>query len=108
MYAASKAAIIGMTKSLAWDFGKRGITVNVVAPGGVKSDMYEVKARKYMPDGDDLSIEEIDARISKWSPIGRPGFPDDVTGVVAFLACPEPQWLTGQTLHVSGGAHMAS
>ncbi|KAK8177988.1 hypothetical protein IWX90DRAFT_422449 [Phyllosticta citrichinensis] len=108
IYAASKAAVIGMTKCLAWDFGRRGITVNCIAPGGVKSDMYAEASKNYIPGGADLTMEEIDARLSKWSPLGRVGFPDDVAGVVALLAGPEAQWLTGQTFHVSGGAHMAS
>ncbi|KAK8211032.1 hypothetical protein IWZ01DRAFT_306057 [Phyllosticta capitalensis] len=104
VYAASKAAIMGMIKCLAWDLGSRGITVNCIAPGGVKSDMYQDAAKHYIPGGADMSIEEIDARISQWSPLGRPGFPEDVAGVVALLASPESQWLTGQTFHVSGGA----
>ncbi|KAK8190443.1 uncharacterized protein BKA78DRAFT_332087 [Phyllosticta capitalensis] len=108
IYAASKAAIIGMTKCLAWDFGSRGITVNCIAPGGVVTEMYEQQSKNYIPGGADMSMEEINARISKWSPLGRPGYPDDVAGVVALLSSPEAQWLTGQTFHVSGGAHMAS
>lgn len=106
VYSASKAAIQGMAKCLAWDFGKRGITVNCIAPGGVKTDMWVEAAAKYLPDSDKLTAEEIDARISLWSPMGRPGFPDDIAGVVALLASPEAQWLTGQTMHANGGAHM--
>jgi NAD(P)-dependent dehydrogenase (short-subunit alcohol dehydrogenase family) len=97
-----------MTKCLAVDFGKRGITVNVVAPGGVKTDMYENVAKEYIKGGENMTIEEIDGHISKMSPLGRPGLTSDVAGVVAFIAGPDSQWLTGQTLHVSGGAHMAS
>ncbi|PQE23777.1 tetrahydroxynaphthalene reductase protein [Rutstroemia sp. NJR-2017a BBW] len=108
IYASSKAAVQGMAKCLAVDFGKRGITVNVIAPGGVKTDMYEQVAKEYIPGGENLSIEEIDMHISKMSPLGRPGFTNDVAGVVAFIAGPDSQWLTGQTFHVSGGAHMAS
>lgn len=95
-------------KCLAWDFGPRNITVNAVAPGGVKSDMYAVAAKEYIPGGDQMTIEEIDARISGSSPLGRVGLPEDVAGVVALLSSPEAQWLTGQTIHVSGGAHMAT
>lgn len=95
-----------MVKCLAWDFGARGITVNCIAPGGVKSDMYAENAPHYVPGGDRMTLDEIDARISQWSPLGRPGFPDDVAGIVALLASPEAQWITGQTIHVNGGAHM--
>ncbi|CAI7667988.1 hypothetical protein CBS147355_6303 [Penicillium roqueforti] len=107
IYAASKAAIQGMVKCLAYDFGPRNITVNAIAPGGVKTDMYTEAAAKYIPGGESMTEEEIDTNLSKWSPLGRPGFPDDVSGVVALLASPEAQWLTGQTFHVSGGAQMA-
>ncbi|CAP65334.1 uncharacterized protein PODANS_6_8450 [Podospora anserina S mat+] len=108
IYAASKAAVTGMTKCLAWDFGKKNITVNCIAAGGVKSDMYDKNAKEYMKDGDELSVAEIDARISSWSPLGRVGMPEDIAGVVALLASDEAGWITGQTLHVSGGAHMAT
>jgi tetrahydroxynaphthalene reductase len=82
--------------------------VNCIAAGGVKSDMYYENSRKYLPGGDALSWEEIDARIAAWSPLGRVGVPEDVVGVVALLASEEAGWITGQTLHVSGGAHMGT
>ncbi|KAI3585619.1 hypothetical protein IWW34DRAFT_801461 [Fusarium oxysporum f. sp. albedinis] len=85
LYSASKAAVQGMVKCLAWDFGSRGITVNCIAPGGVKTDMYAEAAA---------------------NPLGRPGFPNDIAGVIAMLASSEAQWVTGQTIHASGGAHM--
>ena len=107
IYSASKAAIQGMVKSLAMDFGPRGITVNCIAPGGVKTDMYTEHAAKYFPGGEKMSLEDIDAALSNWSPLGRPGYPDDIAGFVSLLASPESQWMTGQTFHVSGGAYMA-
>ncbi|EXA32158.1 hypothetical protein FOVG_16629 [Fusarium oxysporum f. sp. pisi HDV247] len=106
LYSASKAAVQGMVKCLAWDFGSRGITVNCIAPGGVKTDMYAEAAAKYLKGGDKMSIEEVDGKISEMSPLGRPGFPNDIAGVIAMLASPEAQWITGQTIHASGGAHM--
>ncbi|EXL90197.1 hypothetical protein FOIG_16534 [Fusarium odoratissimum NRRL 54006] len=75
LYSASKAAVHGMVKCLAWDFGSRGITVNCIAPGGVKTDMYAEAAAKYLKGGDKMSIEEVDGEISEISPLGRPGFP---------------------------------
>ncbi|KAF2090126.1 NAD(P)-binding protein [Saccharata proteae CBS 121410] len=106
LYAASKAAVQGMVKCLAWDFGSRQITVNAIAPGGVKTDMYAEVAAKYIPGGDKLTVDEIDAKLGQWSPLGRPGFPEDVAGIIAMLSGPEAQWITGQTIHASGGAHM--
>ncbi|KAJ0115176.1 hypothetical protein J7T55_001586 [Diaporthe amygdali] len=108
LYSASKAAITGMVKCLAHDFGSRKITVNCIAPGGIKSDMYTEAAKDYFPGGENLTAEEIDEKVGAMSPMRRPGFPDDIAGVVALLASPESQWLTGQTFHVNGGAHMAT
>lgn len=108
LYSASKAAITGMVKCLALDFGPRKITVNCIAPGGIKSDMYTEAAKDYFPGGEHMTAEEIDEKVSGMSPMGRPGFPDDIAGVVALLASPESQWMTGQTFHVNGGAHMAT
>lgn len=96
-----------MVKCLAYDFGPRDITVNAIAPGGIKTDMYTDVAARYIPGGENMTVAEIDESLSKWSPLNRPGFPDDIAGVVALIASPESQWLTGQTFHVSGGAHMA-
>lgn len=97
-----------MTKCLAVDFGPRQITVNCIAAGGVKTDMYTENAANYIPGGDKMTPEQIDACLSKWSPLGRPGLAEDVSGVASLIASRDSQWLTGQTFHVSGGAHMAS
>ena len=79
--------------------------MNCIAPGGVKTDMYTEAAAKYLPGGDKMSAEEIDKVISRMSPFGRPGFPDDIAGIVSLLASPEAQWITGQTVHANGGAY---
>ena len=60
-----------------------------------------------MPGGDQMTEEQLDDILGKWSPLGRPGYPDDVSGVITLLASSESQWLTGQTLQVGGGAHMS-
>ena len=54
-----------------------------------------------------MSEKQLDETLGKWSPLGRPGYPDDVSGVIALLASPESQWITGQTLQIGGGAHMS-
>jgi tetrahydroxynaphthalene reductase len=95
-----------MTRSLACDFGPRQITVNCVAPGGIKTDMYFQNAAKYLPGGENMTIEQIDAIISQMSPLGRPGYSEDVAGTVALLSSDEAQWITGQTIQCSGGAFM--
>ena len=93
-YAASKAGIIGFTKSLAKELGSRGITVNVVAPGYVETDMTAAlpeKAREAM-----LGV----------IPLKRPATPQDIAGAVLFLAAPAADYITGHVLHVDGGLAM--
>ena len=93
-YCASKAGLIGMTKSLAKEMGARGITVNAVAPGYISTDMTAA-----LPDA---------ARQAMLStiPVGRAGNPEDVAAAVAFLASEEAGYITGQVLSVDGGMGM--
>ena len=93
-YAASKAGIAGMSKSLAAEVATRGVTVNCVAPGFVETAM--------TAGIDDARREELFRRI----PAGRPGTPEDVAACVAFLCSGEAAYVTGQTLHVNGGMAM--
>ncbi len=93
-YAASKAGIIGLTKSLAKELAVRGVRVNAVAPGFVETDMTA-----------DLSDELKGAAIDA-IPLGRMGAPDDIAKAVAFLASADASYITGQTLVVDGGMVM--
>ncbi len=93
-YSASKAGIIGLTKTIAKEYANRGITVNAVAPGFITTSMTE-------------SIpENIKNEMLKSIPMGRFGSPDDVASAVVFLASPEAGYITGQVLHVNGGMYM--
>ncbi len=94
-YAAAKAGMIGFSKSLAREVGSRAITVNVVAPGFIDTDMTRA-----------LSEEQRTA-LGAQIPLGRLGDPADIAAAVAFLASPEAAYITGETLHVNGGMHMA-
>jgi len=93
-YAAAKAGMIGMSKSLAQEIGSRGITVNVVAPGFVATAMTDV-----LPD-------EQKAKLSAAIPLGRLGKPEDIASAVIYLASDQAAWVTGATLHVNGGMAM--
>ena len=94
-YAAAKAALVGFTKSLALEVGSRNITVNIVAPGFVDTDMTRGLSGPQR--------ESLLARV----PLGRLGTPEDVAEAVAFLAGPRAAYITGATLHVNGGMYMA-
>ena len=94
-YAAAKAGIIGFSKSMAREIGSRNITVNVVAPGFIATDMTR-----------DLP-EEAKAKMLADIALGRLGSPGDIAEAVAFLASPAAAYITGETLHVNGGMHMA-
>ena len=93
-YAASKAGLIGLAKSMARELASRGITVNAVAPGLIETDMTAA-----MPD------KAKDAMVGL-IPLGRPGTPEEVAATVAFLASDNAAYITGQVLHVSGGMYM--
>ncbi|WP_135079139.1 3-oxoacyl-[acyl-carrier-protein] reductase [Terasakiella sp. SH-1] len=93
-YAASKAGMIGYSKSLAYEVGSRGITVNCVAPGYIATAMT-----------DELSDDVKDGMLTK-IPAGRMGNPDEIAAGVVYLASNEAQYVTGQTLHINGGMAM--
>jgi 3-oxoacyl-[acyl-carrier protein] reductase len=105
LYNASKMAVIGFIKAFATDFGKRGITVNGVAPGGIKSDMFTQNAWHYIPGGSpDWPAEKIEGLMASHCPLGRCAVPEDVGRVVAFLASDDGGWVNGQVLTISGGS----
>lgn len=93
-YAAAKAGIIAFSKSLAKEVGSRGITVNVVAPGFIQTDMTDAMA------------EEAKAALMQQIALVRLGTPADIAEAVAFLASPAAAYITGETLNVNGGMYM--
>jgi len=94
-YAAAKAGVVGMTKSLARELGSRNITVNCVAPGFIDTDMTRA-----------LPEEQKNALLAQ-IPLGRLGRPEDIAAAVAYLASPAAGYVTGAVLHVNGGMYMA-
>ncbi len=91
VYSASKAAVVTLTHAFAKELGPRGITVNAVAPGVIRTDMTET------------ILAERGQQILAMTPLARIGEPDDISGIVAFLASPEAGWITGRTIISDGG-----
>ena len=94
-YAASKAGIIGMTKSLALEYAKKNITLNCVSPGFIKTNMTE------------NILENVKAMLTSRIPMSKLGSGEDVANSVAFLSSDEASYITGETIHVNGGMYMA-
>lgn len=93
-YCAAKAGLVGFSKALAKEIGSRGITVNVVAPGFIETDMTKQLG------------EEARAALLGQIPVQRLGQPEDIAAAVAFLASKDAGYISGETLHVNGGMHM--
>ncbi|TVY82593.1 Hydroxynaphthalene reductase arp2, partial [Lachnellula suecica] len=105
LYAGSKAAVEGFCRSFSVDGGKKKITCNAIAPGGIKTDMYMQNSWHYAPGADpSWSIEKIDEGISRLCPLGRGGVPEDVAKVVSFLCSQDGEWINGQVIKLSGGS----
>ncbi len=93
-YSASKAGIVGLTKTIAREYASRGITVNAVAPGFIATAMTDALA------------ENVKQEMLKSIPVGKFGSVEDVANAVSFLASPESGYITGQVIHVNGGMYM--
>lgn len=96
LYAGSKAAVEGFTRCLAADFGRKGCTVNAIAPAGIKSDMWLENSWRYAPGCDkSSSLDAIETALANGSPLKRCGLPEDIGRVVSFLASPDGEWING-------------
>jgi 3-oxoacyl-[acyl-carrier protein] reductase len=93
-YVASKAGLIGLTKTIAREYANRGITANAVAPGFIDTAMTQALS------------ENVRAELAKQIPMGKLGTPEDVANAVRFLASPWASYITGQVIHVNGGMYM--
>ena len=106
VYSGSKGAIETFVRCMAIDCGDKKITVNAVAPGGIKTDMYQKVCKEYIPNGDNLNDQQVDEYAATWSPLNRVGMPLDVARVTAFLASQDGEWINGKVLGIDGAACM--
>lgn len=127
VYSGSKGAIETFVRCMAIDCGDKKITVNCVAPGGIKTDMYHAVCKEYIPGGEKLSDEEVDEvgffflspffflhfmltsfkqYAKTWSPVARVGQPIDIARVVGFLASQDGEWVNGKVIGIDGAACM--
>jgi acetoacetyl-CoA reductase len=95
-YAAAKAGVHGFTKSLALEVARKGVTVNTVSPGYLRTKMVM-----------QIPADVLEKKILPEIPVGRLGEPDEVAALVAFLASPEAAFMTGANLAINGGQHMS-
>lgn len=106
LYSGSKGAIETFVRCMAIDAGDKKITVNCVAPGGIKTDMYHAVCREYIPGGEKLSDDQVDEYAKTWSPLNRVGQPIDIARVVCFLASQDGEWVNGKVIGIDGAACM--
>jgi NAD(P)-dependent dehydrogenase (short-subunit alcohol dehydrogenase family) len=106
-YAASKGAVIALVKSVAQEVGGSNVTVNAVAPGSVHTPLREGRNEQLRGKIGDEKFDRRQRAIVKAHPMGRTGEPEDVAGLIAFLASDQASWITGQVYSVNGGAVMA-
>ena len=93
-YVASKAGVIGLTRSLAREFAPLGIRVNTIAPGGVDTPMFR------------RNTETVRRSATANAPLGRIGSPDEIANVALFLACDDSSYLVGETVNANGGTYL--
>ena len=103
LYEASKHALMGLTKCLMYELAPYGVTVNAVSPGAVDTDLLK-KGIREKAESSGMTVEEIYAQIAATTPLGRLCRPEDIAAAVAFLASPDGDYITGELIHVTGGA----
>ncbi|CAI4215232.1 unnamed protein product [Parascedosporium putredinis] len=105
LYAGSKSAVEGFTRAFSVDCGEKQVTVNAIAPGGVKTDMYDENSWHYVPGGyKGMSMDIIDQGLANMCPLKRVGYPADIGKAVSLLCMEESEWINGQVIKLTGGS----
>jgi NAD(P)-dependent dehydrogenase (short-subunit alcohol dehydrogenase family) len=105
-YVASKFAVVGLTQALAGEFAGQGITVNAVCPGYLKTGMQDREAEWEARLRRELSADQVRSLYVQDTPMARLEIPEDVSGIVLFLASPAADFITGEAVNVNGGSWM--
>jgi NAD(P)-dependent dehydrogenase (short-subunit alcohol dehydrogenase family) len=101
-YCSTKAAVLGLTRALAAEFGPHGITVNAICPGPIRTEMLK-NTYQALADEFEVSLEEWENRVLETIPVGRFGVPAEVAALTAFLASDEAGFINGQAINIDGG-----
>jgi len=105
VYSGSKGAVESFIRCMAIDCGDKKITVNAIAPGAIKTDMFRAVAREYIPGGENFTDQQVDECAAWLSPLERVGMPTDIGRVVCFLASDAAEWVNGKIFGLDGGAY---
>lgn len=105
-YAAAKAGVIALVKSVAQEVGRNGVTLNVISPGATNTEMRQAREESLRSQMGDEKYQRRVNTVLKMYPTGRVGEPVDVASAVVFLASAQSSWITGQVLSVNGGFAM--
>jgi 3-oxoacyl-[acyl-carrier protein] reductase len=105
LYAGSKAAVEGFCRSFSVDCGAKKMTVNCVAPGGIKSDMFDENSWHYAPGGyKGMPMDVIEKGLASICPLGRVGLPADIGKAICAIVGPDSEWINGQVIKLTGGS----
>lgn len=102
-YAAAKAGVIALVKSIAQEVGRDQITLNVISPGATNTELRKAREQKTLEQIGEEKYAQRQKKVLRMYPTGRLGEPEDAGAAIAFLASPEASWITGQVLSVNGG-----
>ncbi|GAA2171981.1 SDR family oxidoreductase [Agrococcus versicolor] len=105
-YTVGKHALLGLVRSIARDYGRRGVRANAICPGWVRTPMADDEMRVLVEDGGAADVEGAYARVTRDVPLGRPAAPAEIAGVAAFLLGADASYVHGATIVVDGGAHV--